>query len=130
MASMIVTFPTVWTHLIGQVLYYMGENNIVFGSDSLWYGAPRWQIEAFWRFQIPQDMAKKYGYPALTERAKRQILGLNSANLYRVSNRVASYRPVPPDYEGRIPDSTRSLVAINLSSSPSSSPNESANSTR
>jgi len=38
MASMIVTFPTVWAHLIGQLLYYMGDENIVFGSDSLWYG--------------------------------------------------------------------------------------------
>jgi hypothetical protein len=34
MASMIVTFPTVWAHLIGQLLYYMGDDNIVFGSDS------------------------------------------------------------------------------------------------
>jgi hypothetical protein len=55
MASMIVTFPTVWAHLIGQLLYYMGEDNIAFGSDSLWYGGPQWQIDALWRFQIPDQ---------------------------------------------------------------------------
>jgi hypothetical protein len=82
MASMIVTFPTVWSHLIGQLLYYMGENNIVFGSDSLWYGGPQWQIDALWRFQIPEDIRQKWNYPQVTESAKRKILGLNSARLY------------------------------------------------
>jgi predicted TIM-barrel fold metal-dependent hydrolase len=82
MASMIVTFPTVWAHLIGQLLYYMGEDNIVFGSDSLWYGGPQWQIEALWRFQIPESIADKWDYPELTRAAKRKILGLNSARLY------------------------------------------------
>jgi uncharacterized protein len=82
MASMIVTFPTVWSHLIGQLLYYMGEDNIVFGSDSLWYGGPQWQIDALWRFQIPDDLRRRWGYPELDERAKRKILGLNSARLY------------------------------------------------
>src|SRR5919198_2565426 len=83
-ASCVVTFPTVCAHLLGQLMKYMGPDRIVFGSDSLWYGAPQWQIEAFWRFQIPQDIAKKYGYPQLTEGDKRKILGLNSARLYKV----------------------------------------------
>ncbi len=62
MASMIVTFPTVWAHLIGQLLYYMGEDNIVFGSDSMWYGGPQWQIEALWRSEIPDDIADRWNY--------------------------------------------------------------------
>jgi len=84
MASMIVTFPTVWAHFIGQMLYYLGEDNIVFGSDSMWYGGPQWQIEALWRSQIPDDIADKWGYPQITHRAKRKILGLNSARLYKL----------------------------------------------
>ncbi|HKQ29311.1 MAG TPA: hypothetical protein VJT77_11975, partial [Burkholderiales bacterium] len=35
------------------------------------------------------------------------ILGLNSARLYNLPNRVASYKAVPPDYEQRIPDSLK-----------------------
>jgi hypothetical protein len=82
MASMIVTFPTVWAHLIGQLLYYMGDDHIVFGSDSLWYGGPQWQVDALWRFQIPDQIQEKWKYPQLDYQAKRKILGLNSARLY------------------------------------------------
>ena len=89
MASMIVTFPTVWSHLIGQLLYYMGSDHIVFGSDSLWYGGPQWQIDALWRFQIPEQLQERWHYPALDERAKRQILGLNSARHYGLFGRDA-----------------------------------------
>ena len=92
MASMIVTFPTVWAHLIGQLLYYMGHDHIVFGSDSLWYGGPQWQIEAFWRSQIPDDIREKWDYPQLTEGAKRQILGGNSARLYGLPPATPRYR--------------------------------------
>ena len=74
-----MTFPTVAAHIMGQLMKFMGEDRIVFGSDSVWYGSPQWQIEALWRFQIPEAMREKYGYPALTESAKRKILGLTSA---------------------------------------------------
>src|SRR5947209_7547539 len=98
MASMIVTFPTVWAHLIGQLLHYMGPTNIVFGSDSLWYGGPQWQIEALWRSQIPDDIADRWGYPPLTEGAKRHILGLNSARLYGLPAAAVRYT------DGGLPD--------------------------
>jgi hypothetical protein len=67
----------------------MGSEHIVFGSDSLWYGGPQWQVEALWRFQIPDDIADRWGYPQLTEYDKRQILGLNSARLYGLYGRQA-----------------------------------------
>jgi hypothetical protein len=109
-ASCVVTFPTVCAHMLGQLMKYMGPERIVFGSDSLWYGAPQWQIEAFWRFQIPEDMAKKWGYPQLTEQDKRQILGLNSAALYKLPTRNAAYRPIPADYEARIPERLKATL--------------------
>src|SRR5216683_77646 len=103
-ASCVVTFPSVCAHMLGQLMKYLGPERIVFGSDSLWYGAPQWQIEAFWRFQIPQEMAKKYGYPQLSAQDKRKILGLNSAQLYKLPASIATVQPVPKDYEARIPD--------------------------
>ena len=54
-ARSIITFPTLWAHIIGQLLMFKGEDQIIFGSDSLWYGTPQWQLEALWRFQIPTD---------------------------------------------------------------------------
>jgi hypothetical protein len=101
-ASSIVTFPTVAAHLMGQLMKFMGPDRIVFGSDSVWYGSPQWQIDALWRFQIPEDLRKKFGYPELTPEAKRKILGLNSAKLYGL-NTKQEFKTVPRDYEKRMP---------------------------
>ena len=110
-ASSIVTFPTIAAHILGQLLKYVGEDRIVFGSDSVWYGSPQWQIEAFWRFQIPEALRKKYGYPQLTERAKRKILGLNSARLYGIrGTNTRSYKPVPKDYESRMTPALKTIL--------------------
>jgi len=110
-ASSIVTFPTVAAHLMGQLMKFMGPDRIVFGSDSVWYGSPQWQIDAMWRFQIPADLQKKYGYPALTQDDKRKILGLNSAKLYGVNTRQ-QFKPVPGDYEKRITPQLRKTLEL------------------
>ena len=115
-ASSVVTFPTVAAHLMGQLMKYMGEDRIAFGSDAVWYGSPQWQIEALWRFQIPEEMREQYDYPELTEAAKRKILGLNSARLYGIEaiedpqERQRRYRPVPRDYESRMSDELKTLL--------------------
>jgi hypothetical protein len=110
-ASSVVTFPTIAAHILGQLMKFVGEDRIVFGSDSVWYGSPQWQIEAFWRFQIPEAMRQKWGYPELTERAKRKILGLNSARLYGIqATDTAAYKPVPKDYESRMSGELKTLL--------------------
>lgn len=116
-ASSVVTFPTVAAHIMGQLMKFMGPDRIVFGSDSVWYGSPQWQIDAFWRFQIPEAMRKKYGYPELTEAAKRKILGLNSARLYGVKgvesgNLQKTFKPVPKDYEKRMSTELKTLMEL------------------
>jgi len=108
-ASSVVTFPTLAAHLMGQLLKFMGPDRIVFGSDSVWYGSPQWQIDAMWRFQIPEDMRKKFGYPEFTADAKRKILGLNSAKLYGINVRDA-FRPVPADYEKRMTNDLKRVM--------------------
>ena len=125
-ASCVITFPTVCAHILGQLLKFMGDERIVFGSDSVWYGSPQWQIEAFWRFHIPEVVREQYGYPELTKAAKRKILGLNSARLYRLPSASEAsphgvYTPVPANYEALIPDELKTImefpgfVADNLS---------------
>jgi hypothetical protein len=100
----VITFPTVAAHMLGQLVKYLGPNRLNFGTDAIWHGAPQWQIEALWRFQIPAEMRARYGYPELTEQVKRQILGLNSARIYGLDPNPRSYAPVPPDFEAHIPD--------------------------
>ncbi len=95
---------------MGQLLKFMGEDRIVFGSDSVWYGSPQWQIEALWRFQIPEELREKYGYPELTEQAKRKILGLNAGRLYGLDTHVRKYNAVPSNYASRIPTQLKTLL--------------------
>ena len=112
-ASSVVTFPTIAAHILGQLLKFLGEDRVVFGSDSVWYGSPQWQIEALWRFQIPEELRRKYGYPELTEQAKRKILGLNSARLYGIKAvDPGAYRAVPKDYESRMTDELKAVLEV------------------
>jgi uncharacterized protein len=85
-ASSVVIFPELTAHILGQLLLGLGDKRIVWGTDSLWYGSPQWQIEAFWRFQIPEELRETFGYPELDSRAKLRILGTNSAKLYGIQH--------------------------------------------
>jgi len=76
--------PTRAAHLLGKLLVHIGEDNIVWGTDSIWYGSPQDQIQAFRAFEITAEFQERFGYPALTPERKAKILGLNAAHLYGV----------------------------------------------
>lgn len=80
----VVGGTTAAAHVLGKLLKYVGENNVVWGTDSIWYGSPQRQIETFLQFQIPANMQMQFGYPELTMDIKRKILGLNAARIYGV----------------------------------------------
>ena len=72
----------------------LGTDHVVWGTDSVWFGSPQWQIEALRRLEIPEDLQKQYGYAPLGPAdgaTKRAILGLNSARLVglEVSSKAA-----------------------------------------
>ena len=71
-------------HLIGKLVKYLGEDNVVWGSECLWFGSPQPQIEAFRALQISPELQEQYGYPELTPELKRKILGLNAARIYGI----------------------------------------------
>jgi predicted TIM-barrel fold metal-dependent hydrolase len=74
--------PNEAAHVIGKLLKAFGEDNVVWGTDSIFYGSPQDQIEAFRAFQISSEFQEKYGYPELSPAIKRKILGQNAARLY------------------------------------------------
>jgi hypothetical protein len=77
--------PEAAMHMFGQILNLPGgEDQIIWGTDSIWGGSPQSQIERFRRFQIRDDIAEKYGYRKLTPEIKAKIFGLNAARLYRI----------------------------------------------
>lgn len=73
--------PRYFAQIIGELLFWLDENRITFSSDyAIW--TPKWLVEQFVDFQIPEDMQSEYG--ALTTDIKRKILGLNAARLYDI----------------------------------------------
>ena len=80
----VITHPKICAHLLGQIINAFGVDRLLFGTDSIWWGSPQWQIEAFRRFQIPEEMQEKFGYPNITDEDKAKILGLNAAKLYSI----------------------------------------------
>jgi predicted TIM-barrel fold metal-dependent hydrolase len=71
-------------HVLGKLLAYLGPDNILWGTDSIWYGSPQQQIVAFRSFEISAQLQDEFGYPALSPAVKRKILGANAAGVYGV----------------------------------------------
>ena len=75
------TRPRYFAQVLGELLYWLGEDRLTFASDyAIW--SPKWLVESFVDFQIPEDMQSEYG--VLTPDIKRKILGLNAARLYGI----------------------------------------------
>ena len=49
----------------------------------LW-GNPQWQIDAFRKFQIPDQLVEGYGYPKLTPEIKAKVFGQNAARIWNL----------------------------------------------
>jgi predicted TIM-barrel fold metal-dependent hydrolase len=76
--------PTQAAHVLGKLLVAVGPSNVLWGTDSLWYGSPQDQIQAFRAFEISTELQERHGYPALTAELKRRILGRNALALYAI----------------------------------------------
>jgi predicted TIM-barrel fold metal-dependent hydrolase len=76
--------PTEAAHVLGKLLSRVGEDRVLWGTDAVWYGSPQAQIQAFRAFEISDEFQDVYGYPALTDRVKSKVLGLNAAKLFGV----------------------------------------------
>ncbi|PCC71571.1 hypothetical protein SAMN02745121_01115 [Nannocystis exedens] len=76
--------PVAAQHAIGKLLKYFGPERILWGTDSIWFGSPQGQLDAFRAFTISEELQEKHGYPPLTEDVKAKILGLNAAAVYGI----------------------------------------------
>lgn len=87
--------PMSAAHLIGRLLKTLGPKNILWGTDSIWWGSPQWLIDAFKTLQIPASLQEQFGYPALTEKTRKRIFGMNAAKLYGIKKK--DFCSIPPD---------------------------------
>ena len=77
--------PEQAAHAMGKLIRYCGEDNVLWGTDSIWYGSPQDQIQAFRAFQIAPALRAKHGYPEITPALRAKIFGLNGARVYGLS---------------------------------------------
>jgi predicted TIM-barrel fold metal-dependent hydrolase len=90
-ANSAVANPRCAAAMMGTLIKGMGSDHVVWGTDSVWYGSPQWQIEALRRLEIPADMMDKHGFAPLgpaTGAVKSAIFGHNSARLYKLDLRA------------------------------------------
>jgi uncharacterized protein len=99
--QLVTTNPSACAHLLGQVIEAFGADHVLWGTDSIWYGTPQWQIEAFRRFQIPDVLVDAHKYAPLTRAVKEQIFGLNAARVFGVDVN-AKRNEIPKDYLSRM----------------------------
>jgi hypothetical protein len=93
----VISYPRVTAFILGTLIKSAGVDHVIWGTDSVWYGSPQWQIEALRRLEIPEEMQKKYGFKPLGPAdgaVKRAILASNQAKLYKL----------PMTADGRMPE--------------------------
>jgi hypothetical protein len=88
-------------YVMGMIIDAFGADHVLWGTDSIWWGSPQWQIEALRRLEMPADCQKRFGWKPLTDDAKRQIFGLNAARVYGVDPE-SKRNPMPDDYLERL----------------------------
>src|SRR5205823_7307499 len=80
--------PDAAAHALGKLFKYVGEDNVLWGTDSIWYGSPQDQIQAFRTFQLSDTLMAKHGYPKLTPALRAKVFGRNALKVYKVSDEV------------------------------------------
>ncbi len=120
--------PDTAAHIVGKLVKHIGENNVLYGSDCIWYGSPQDQIQAFRTFQISDELQEKHGYPKMTARLRAKIFGLNGAKPYgldvdevlkrarrdTIGRRRAEYRETPDPHFLTFGPRTRREFLANL----------------
>lgn len=77
--------PRFCAAMMGTLIKGLGWDHVFWGTHSVWYGSPQWQIEAFRRLEIPEDLQKHFGFAPLGAAdgvVKSGILGYTGARFY------------------------------------------------
>jgi predicted TIM-barrel fold metal-dependent hydrolase len=80
----LIRSPVEAAHVLGKLLLAVGEDNVIWGSDGIWYGPAQPAIDAFRAFRIPDELCERFGYPQLTAERKTKILETNAARVYSI----------------------------------------------
>ena len=99
--ALAITYPRLAAVMVAKLIKGLGADRVLWGTDSIWFGSPQWQIEAFRRIEVPADLQDKCGLAPLGPAdgpSKRAIFGGNAAAQYGIQL-DARGRPVE-NYKG------------------------------
>ena len=80
--------PDSAAHALGKLLKHCGPDNVLWGTDSIWYGSPQDQIQALRTFQIAPELRERHGYPEITAALRAKVFGLNALKVYSIPEDV------------------------------------------
>jgi hypothetical protein len=124
---MLMRDPNEAAHCLGKLVKHLGPNNVLYGSDCVWYGSPQDQIQALRAFRISSEYQERFGYAQMDDDLRARILGLNAARIYGIdvpptaaqlqtdllSRTRAAYREDPaPHFQTRGPKTRAECLAL------------------
>ncbi len=74
--------PVALAHCMGKLVKALTASHICWGTDAPISGPPQWQIEAFRKLTMPEELIGGFGYPQITDADKELMFGRNMAGLY------------------------------------------------
>src|ERR1700694_1742219 len=81
-SALIHTRRRYFSEIITELLYWLGSDRILFGSDyAIWH--PKWIIEQFMELELSEELAAEANH-TLTLEIKKKIMGENCARLYDI----------------------------------------------
>ena len=99
--ALAITHPRLAAVMVARLVAGMGSDHVLWGTDSIWFGSPQWQIEAFRRIELPTDLQDRLQLDPLGPAdgaVKNAIFGINAAGQYGIEL-DADGRPLA-DYAG------------------------------
>lgn len=86
--------PRKFAKIIGEAMRFVGTDRIIWGTDYAGFGVQvGTAVLGMREFQIPEDMQRDYGYPAITEDDRRKMFGGNLGRLLGVDTSVRRIDP-------------------------------------
>jgi predicted TIM-barrel fold metal-dependent hydrolase len=95
--SLFMIAPVRMQHIMGRLLYEVGNSKLLWGSEAALVGSPEPYLRTFMDLTISDELMDGYGYPQITRADKEAILGQNFARMLGMdlAKTVASASPIP-----------------------------------